>query len=71
LRHSGKMLMNFGPINKSGGERRLNVAFSRTKHHMAVVSSIEFGDITNDYNDGASWPAFRWSQNPRSRGLAK
>jgi predicted DNA-binding WGR domain protein/multidrug efflux pump subunit AcrA (membrane-fusion protein) len=51
---NGKMLMNFGPINKSGGERRLNVAFSRAKHHMAVVSSIQFGDITNDYNDGAN-----------------
>jgi predicted DNA-binding WGR domain protein len=51
---TGKMLMNFGPINKSGGERRLNVAFSRAKHHMAVVSSIQFGDITNDYNDGAN-----------------
>jgi hypothetical protein len=50
----GKMLMNFGPINKSGGERRLNVAFSRAKHHMAIVSSIQFGDITNDYNDGAN-----------------
>jgi predicted DNA-binding WGR domain protein len=51
---NGKMLMNFGPINKSGGERRLNVAFSRAKHHMAVVSSIQFSDITNDYNDGAN-----------------
>jgi superfamily I DNA and/or RNA helicase len=51
---NGKMLMNFGPINKSGGERRLNVAFSRAKHHMAVVSSIHSGDITNDYNDGAA-----------------
>ena len=51
---NGKMLMNFGPINKSGGERRLNVAFSRAKHHMAVVSSIQFADITNDYNDGAN-----------------
>lgn len=48
------MLMNFGPINKSGGERRLNVAFSRAKHHMAVISSILFSDITNDYNDGAA-----------------
>ena len=44
----------FGPINKSGGERRLNVAFSRAKHHMAVISSIQFSDITNDYNDGAN-----------------
>ena len=48
------MLMNFGPINKSGGERRLNVAFSRAKQHMAVVSSIRHPAITNDYNDGAN-----------------
>jgi predicted DNA-binding WGR domain protein len=50
---SGKMLMNFGPINQSGGEKRLNVAFSRAKEHMALVSSIHHDDITNDYNDGA------------------
>jgi hypothetical protein len=50
----GRMLMNFGPINKSGGEKRLNVAFSRAKHHMALVSSIQSHDITNDYNDGAN-----------------
>jgi predicted DNA-binding WGR domain protein len=50
----GKMRMNFGPINQSGGERRLNVAFSRAKHHMCVVASIRHGEITNDYNDGAS-----------------
>jgi predicted DNA-binding WGR domain protein/DNA polymerase III delta prime subunit len=50
----GQMRMNFGPINQSGGEKRLNVAFSRAKHHMAVVSSIQHFDITNDYNDGAN-----------------
>jgi len=50
----GKMRMNFGPINQSGGERRLNVAFSRAKHHMALVSSIQYQDITNEYNDGAN-----------------
>jgi predicted DNA-binding WGR domain protein len=50
---TGKMLMNFGPINQNGGERRLNVAFSRAKQHMVVVSSIRHHDITNDYNDGA------------------
>ena len=50
----GKMRMNFGPINKSGGEKRLNVAFSRAKHHMALVSSIKHTAITNDYNDGAN-----------------
>jgi hypothetical protein len=50
----GRMLMNFGPINQSGGEKRLNVAFSRAKQHMAVVSSIRHARITNDYNEGAN-----------------
>jgi predicted DNA-binding WGR domain protein len=49
-----RMLMNFGPINQRGGEKRLNVIFSRARRHMAVVSSIRHFDITNDYNDGAS-----------------
>jgi predicted DNA-binding WGR domain protein len=51
---NGRMLMNFGPINQRGGEKRLNVIFSRAKHHMAIVSSIRHDDITNDYNDGAN-----------------
>lgn len=50
----GRMLMNFGPINQRGGEKRLNVIFSRARHHMAVVSSIRHDAITNDYNDGAA-----------------
>jgi len=50
----GRMLMNFGPINQRGGEKRLNVIFSRAKHHMAIISSIRHVDITNDYNDGAN-----------------
>ncbi|MBK8002164.1 MAG: hypothetical protein IPK15_26595 [Verrucomicrobia bacterium] len=51
---NGRMLMNFGPINQRGGEKRLNVIFSRAKHHMAIVSSIRHHAITNDYNDGAN-----------------
>jgi predicted DNA-binding WGR domain protein len=51
---SGRMLMNFGPINQRGGEKRLNVIFSLAKHHMALVSSVRHHDITNDYNDGAN-----------------
>ncbi len=49
-----RMLMNFGPVNQRGGEKRLNVIFSRAKQHMAVVSSIRHSDIKNDYNDGAN-----------------
>lgn len=50
----GKMRMNFGPINQAGGEKRLNVVFSRARRHMALVASIEAPAITNDYNDGAN-----------------
>ena len=52
--HGGRMIMNFGPINQQGGEKRLNVIFSRARHHMAIISSIRYQDITNDYNDGAN-----------------
>ena len=50
-----KMLMNFGPVNKRGGEKRLNVLFSRARMHMAVVSSIRYEHITNEYNEGANY----------------
>ena len=50
----GKMRMNFGPINQQGGERRLNVIFSRAKRHMMVISSIKGSDITNTHNEGAA-----------------
>ena len=50
---AGKMRMNFGPINKGGGEKRLNVVFSRARLHMAVVASIDHTAITNEFNDGA------------------
>jgi len=57
----GRMLMNFGPINKKGGEKRLNVLFSRARKHMAVVSSIRYEQITNEYNEGAGYLR-RWLQ---------
>ncbi|HRG90655.1 MAG TPA: AAA domain-containing protein, partial [Chitinophagales bacterium] len=50
-----KMLMNFGPINRKGGEKRLNVIFSRAKKHMAVVASIKHTDIKNESNEGANY----------------
>jgi very-short-patch-repair endonuclease len=42
---SGKTTMNFGPLNQTGGERRLNVAVTRAKELVQVVSSIHPGDI--------------------------
>jgi very-short-patch-repair endonuclease len=36
---------NFGPINHEGGERRLNVAVTRAKWELVLVSSILASDI--------------------------
>lgn len=32
--------MNFGPLNRDGGERRLNVAVTRARHELRVFSSL-------------------------------
>ena len=34
------MTMNFGPLNRDGGERRLNVAISRARSEMLVFSTL-------------------------------
>lgn len=37
---AGRMAMNFGPLNQSGGERRLNVAITRARCELKVFSSM-------------------------------
>lgn len=37
---TGKMYMNFGPLSRQGGERRLNVAVTRAKYNVKLVASI-------------------------------
>lgn len=44
----GQMAMNFGPLNKPGGERRLNVAVTRAREKVALVTSIKASDINPD-----------------------
>jgi very-short-patch-repair endonuclease len=53
----GKLLMNFGPMSRPGGERRLNVAVTRAKRRVDVVSSVSAGQIKSD--------------NPTTRHLAR
>lgn len=43
--NSEKMPLNFGPLNKAGGERRLNVAVTRARKEMLVFCSFEPEDI--------------------------
>lgn len=46
--------MNFGPINREGGERRLNVLFSRARIRCEVLASFDPADIdpSKSQNDG-------------------
>ena len=37
---AGHVTMNFGPLNRDGGERRLNVALTRARHEMIVFSTL-------------------------------
>jgi hypothetical protein len=37
----GRILMNFGPLNVDGGERRLNVAITRAREQLVVFSSLD------------------------------
>lgn len=37
---NGRISMNFGPLNRNGGERRLNVAVSRARYEMIIFSSL-------------------------------
>lgn len=41
----GRLLHNFGPLNREGGERRLNVAVTRAKCNVQLVSSMHYTDI--------------------------
>lgn len=41
----GKFIMNFGPLSREGGERRLNVAVTRARYNLKLVSSIMPTDI--------------------------
>ena len=42
---SNRLMHNFGPLNRVGGERRLNVAVTRAKYNLQVVASIHASDI--------------------------
>ncbi|MBL6459278.1 DUF3320 domain-containing protein [Belnapia sp. T6] len=37
---TGRVAMNFGPLNQSGGERRLNVAVTRAREALLVFGSL-------------------------------
>ncbi len=42
---AGKVTMNFGPLNREGGERRLNVAVTRARERLVVFSTLRHDQI--------------------------
>lgn len=46
----GRLTMAFGPLNRENGWRRLNVAVTRARHRVEVVSSISGSEIREGSN---------------------
>ena len=44
--------LNFGPLNREGGRRRLNVAVTRAEYRVIVVSSMQPEDLARSDNEG-------------------
>jgi very-short-patch-repair endonuclease len=47
--NQSKPFLNFGPVSRDGGERRLNVLASRAREKCVVFSSITAADIPPDH----------------------
>jgi len=52
----GKVVLNFGPLNREGGWRRLNVAVSRARYEMHVFSTLRANhlDVSRTRAQGVS-----------------
>lgn len=50
----GKFYQRFGPLNNLGGEKRLNVAITRAKYNITVVTSIRSYEISSSDSIGAN-----------------
>lgn len=51
---AGEMHQRFGPVNKAGGWRRLNVLFTRARKRIHLVTSMVHGDVQMDTKQSES-----------------
>lgn len=56
---SGQVYMNFGPLNKDGGERRLNVIITRARRRCHVFTNLLAADINLGSSQSAGLRAFK------------
>jgi hypothetical protein len=66
---AGKLVLNFGPLNRTGGERRLNVAVTRAREELLVISSIRASDIELSPTSSAGLTHLRRYLDYAERGL--
>ena len=53
----GKITSNFGALNKSKGWRRLNVAITRARQRVEIVTSVRAGDVPPTENESVRYLA--------------
>ena len=56
---NGQVSMNFGPLNRDGGERRLNVIITRAKRRCHVFTNLHADDIRLGAPGSAGLRAFK------------
>lgn len=65
----GKLNKNFGPVNRTGGERRLNVLFTRARLKCVLFSNFTAGDLPVSDTDAKGLKVFKafldYAQNRR------
>jgi superfamily I DNA and/or RNA helicase/very-short-patch-repair endonuclease len=64
----GKVLMNFGPLNMEGGHRRLNVAITRARRSVKLISSMQPEEIDPSSSSKGVILLRRYMEFARSRG---
>ncbi len=64
----GKSTMNFGPLNMEGGHRRLNVAITRARRHVKLISSMQPEEIDPNSSSKGVLLLRRYMEFARSRG---
>ena len=55
----GRLFKRFGPINQQGGERRLNVLFTRARLKCILFSNFTAGDLPVDESDPKGLKVFK------------
>ncbi len=55
---AGEMHQRFGPVNKAGGWRRLNVLFTRARKRIHLVTSMVHSDVQQDTKQPESGRTF-------------